>query len=454
MYLIKRFYICVSLIFTFGSCLSESKTDSLRNLIDNTIIDTLKVTYWNKLSMMYSNEGRFSLAEKSGFEALEIAQRIGFTRGVGKACYQIGITFSKRAKYDLAMQWYLKAIAAYEKINDNAGLGYTYVLIGVIDYYLHNYDKAELNYLRALKYFEGAIGRDAKNGKANCIVNLAFLYTERQDYNKAIQSAEEAYKLFKESNSYHGMGVCKTNIANCYLALFTKNDTIGNRNIANEYLSKAVNAYNENLVLYKSLKMPSETSIEYVNLFGVYFGEKKNELAKLYLDSAFALIDVNTNIRNAMSIFESYYKLSIQEGDSAKALSYYLKYETAKDSLFNMEKAEKLENLNLQLQETEKQKEIDLLTKDKEKRGLILWGVGLLALLAICFSILIFKRFRDKQTANLILHDKNKIIEQKNKEITDSIRYAKRIQTALMPNNKYIERTIKRLMNKNNTPKS
>jgi len=100
--------------------------------------------------------------------------------------------------------------------------------------------------------------------------------------------------------------------------------------------------------------------------------------------------------------------------------------------VFNAEKAEKLENLSVQLAELEKQKEIDDLTKDKEKRGLILWGVGLLAVLAIAFSILFFKRFRDKQSANLILSDKNKIIEDKNKEIIDSINYAKRIQQALL----------------------
>jgi len=39
---------------------------------------------------------------------------------------------------------------------------------------------------------------------------------------------------------------------------------------------------------------------------------------------------------------------------------------------------------------------------------------------------------------------KNKIIEQKkNKEITDSIHYAKRIQTALLPlSDKYLEKNI------------
>lgn len=41
----------------------------------------------------------------------------------------------------------------------------------------------------------------------------------------------------------------------------------------------------------------------------------------------------------------------------------------------------------------------------------------------------------------LVEHQK-KVVEEKQKEILDSIHYAKRIQTALLTNEKYIERII------------
>ena len=44
--------------------------------------------------------------------------------------------------------------------------------------------------------------------------------------------------------------------------------------------------------------------------------------------------------------------------------------------------------------------------------------------------------------SNKQLAIKNEIIEEKNKDILDSIRYAKRIQTSLMPTEKYIERIL------------
>jgi hypothetical protein len=44
------------------------------------------------------------------------------------------------------------------------------------------------------------------------------------------------------------------------------------------------------------------------------------------------------------------------------------------------------------------------------------------------------------------LEEQKDIVEEKNKEITDSIRYAKRIQSTLLPSDRYIEKSLDRLM--------
>jgi serine phosphatase RsbU (regulator of sigma subunit) len=67
--------------------------------------------------------------------------------------------------------------------------------------------------------------------------------------------------------------------------------------------------------------------------------------------------------------------------------------------------------------------------------------------LVFVFSLFIYRSYRQKQKANLIITDqkieveksklvieeKNKIVEEKNKDITDSINYAKKIQEAILP---------------------
>ena len=63
-----------------------------------------------------------------------------------------------------------------------------------------------------------------------------------------------------------------------------------------------------------------------------------------------------------------------------------------------------------------------------------------------------FNRFKVTQKQKRIIEKKEKetnlqkeVIEEKQKEIIDSINYAKRIQQALLPGKKYIDKNIERL---------
>lgn len=446
----KIVFVLLFCICSFKGKADTHLLDSVRHIIETTDNDTLKINCWNSLSLENSNRGYYIIAEKSAYEALALANKIGFEKGIADAYYHLGISFSRRSKYDKAIEHYLKAIPVYEKLNDKDGVSWSVMLIAVVDYYLANKEKAEKGYLRSLAIFE-----ETKNriGQANCLINLAILYNESGEYDNSIKYSEKAYKLFENSSS-HGRAVCLANIANCYSELYLKSLEKGDKDIADEYKRRAEKAFNENIKTYTELGMPVEKSTQYIQLFKVNLRAKNYSVAKNYLDSARAVVKDLNNLQASKTVSGNYYDWYISQGDSVKALKYYLDYTAAKDSLFNSEQAEKMDDLNLQFAELEKQKEIDLLTKEKEKRGLILWGVGLLAVLAIAFSVLFFKRFREKQSANLILSDKNKIIEEKNKEITDSIRYAKRIQTALLPSDKYVEKNISRLRDVTYKPKS
>jgi serine phosphatase RsbU (regulator of sigma subunit) len=66
--------------------------------------------------------------------------------------------------------------------------------------------------------------------------------------------------------------------------------------------------------------------------------------------------------------------------------------------------------------------------------------------LVLALSFIIFKGYRNKQNANVLLEEKGVLIEnqkqlvdQKNVKITDSINYAKRIQQAILPSKKLIK---------------
>lgn len=422
---------------TYFSYADNRFVDSLRQLIETSDIDTVKVNCWNTISRHNSNRGYYVVSEKSALEALSLATKVKFTRGMADAHYYLGISFSKRAKYDKAVENYQKAISLYEQSSNLNGVAWSVMLIAVVDYYTANNIKAEAGYKNALAIFE----KNKNNlGMANCLVNLAVLYQESKDYDNSIKTSKKAFDLF--SKSPHGRAVATSNIAGCYSALYLENLEKGKKDIAESYLKSAKEAFNNNIIIYSELDMPAEKAGQYMNLFNLFMKAKNYESAKPYLDSAHKITKELNNVQASKGLNAGFYNWYLSRGDSSKALFYFLKYSADKDSVFNTDQSERMETMNIELAELEKQKEIDLLTKDKEKRGIILWGLGLFALLAVAISVLFFIRYRDKKSANLELTKQKKIIEEKNKEITDSIHYAKRIQTTLLPSEKYILKNL------------
>jgi hypothetical protein len=144
--------------------------------------------------------------------------------------------------------------------------------------------------------------------------------------------------------------------------------------------------------------------------------------------------------------------------------------------LFNQTLAGKADNIAAKISEygmkyenEKKQKEIELLKKDKEydnvllenknqaiaaqEQTIVFFAVGMVLVAVLIFYILRSNIQRKKANRLLsqqkeMIEQQKEIVEEKQKEIIDSIKYAKRIQTALMPSEKNIKKNISRLNKK------
>lgn len=132
-----------------------------------------------------------------------------------------------------------------------------------------------------------------------------------------------------------------------------------------------------------------------------------------------------------------------------KALIYTELYNSLKDSLLNKENFKQVTELNTRYETEKKEKEILLLTKDQQlnakiikQQQLVRWGLlGGLGLLVVSI-ISIYRRYRFKQKANIILEKQKEEIHKKNILITDSIDYAKTIQEAVLPTMEQIKKAL------------
>ena len=65
--------------------------------------------------------------------------------------------------------------------------------------------------------------------------------------------------------------------------------------------------------------------------------------------------------------------------------------------------------------------------------------------LVIILALFILRSYIQKRKDNKLITLQKHLVEEKQREILDSIHYAKRIQTALMTNENYINATLNRL---------
>ncbi|MBK6983618.1 MAG: hypothetical protein IPH32_02110 [Bacteroidetes bacterium] len=145
------------------------------------------------------------------------------------------------------------------------------------------------------------------------------------------------------------------------------------------------------------------------------------------------------------------YELEIQMRDSInntetkkasikKQFQYEYEKKAAADSVKHAEE-QKVKNALLTAQQAQ-------LKQEKTQRLALYGGLALV----IVFLGFVYNRFRVTQKQKAIIEQQKVLVdeafthlEEKNKEVMDSIRYAKRIQTALLTSEKYIERKLNEL---------
>jgi hypothetical protein len=134
-------------------------------------------------------------------------------------------------------------------------------------------------------------------------------------------------------------------------------------------------------------------------------------------------------------------------------------YVQLNDSIYQEESATKIAQMSVRLELSGKEKEIELLNTDKKLQQLELknkrnqqYGLYGGLVLVIAFAGFMYNRFKITQKQKQVIEHQKEVVEnarllleEKNEEIIASIRYAKRIQDALLTSQKYIERNINRL---------
>lgn len=391
------------------------------------------------LAIAHNYQSKSSVADSFLQVALPIAIKTGNRSSQGNIYNNLGMSYFDNFDYQKSLQYYFRALTIFEDLKNETKYASTLNNIANLYYTLKEYDKA-LNY-----HFQSlAITRKLgdKSKIASSLYNIGLVYIDKNDPLKALSYYQESLQLAKEVNHKVGQAMLYNSIGKCYRML-------------KDY-TKALEYSNHALDIKKELGDNNGVATLHNSIGNIYFEMRNFEKAIEYSNLS---LEEGKKV-NSIGIMQNAYQLLAISYSAQKkydlAYKNYRLYTEYKDSIFNAEKSKQLAEMGTKY-ETEK-KDKELIRKDGEikfqesaskqkgtQRNAFILGFILVAI----FTIIIFKSLKGKQKANkklTLAYDeidfKNKLVEEKNKNITDSINYAKRIQTALLASESLLQKNL------------
>ena len=366
------------------------------------------------IGTVYEYSGNYQKALAYYNQALKLQREIKDKEGIANVLNYLGNVYHTWSKYEKALEYYLESLKIQEELNFQKGIAIAVNNIGVVYYDWGNLDKA-------LKYFTQGLEIEKKLednlGIAQSINNIAIIYDEKGNRKKALEYYNKSFELAKKVNDKVSMAISLSNIGEFYKT--------------EKQFDKAMDYYQKSLQLDKGINNRKSIGETY-NLIGSLYAEQGNytKALKYYKKSLTIIKPLNLLLamaENYKGMSEAYNKI----GNYKKAYEYHVDYHKINDSVFNETLAKQLSMLQTSYEIDKKEKEIKLLNAEKnlneleinEKKEQITRqrniGLGLIIVVSVIviFSIMLFRQFRLKKEALVILDAQYKEINENRKKL-------------------------------------
>jgi serine phosphatase RsbU (regulator of sigma subunit) len=389
--------------------------------------DSNKVNLLLNLGGAYQSVGELKKSLDYNTSGMELAVKLGYKKGEASAHMNLGLIDENKGNYEKAVAHFIKSLKIFEELNEKKSISYCYNNLGMVYYNQQNYKKGEECYLKAI-----ALG----NNELTTMENLALLYYETKQYQKSLKYHQMALKGFEDMKYEVGIADVNANMGLVYFDMA-------------EY-EKALATDLRSLETYLQISDKRRLNITYENIGGVYVKLKKYDKALFYINEALKLANEIGDKEGIRSCYMGLYELSNGQKNYTAAYEYLVKYSAITDSILNTDSGQQIAEMNSKYESEKKDKE--LLKKDAQlskqqsesrHQSIIITSAIAGIILGALLGLFILKGYREKRKTNIEISAQKAEIELKNKEIIDSIHYAKRIQGALLAGNKLLGDNLK-----------
>ena len=374
---------------------------------------TEEISDTNRMAALYLNIGTVyydigdvaSSLDCFGTSA-RISEELNDLEDMAYAYNNIGFLHRELGDDRLALTYFDKTRQICESIKDRPGLAMAHDNIGHIKLESPDDTTAVHHYLKALNLRESM---GDKEGIATSFINLSSIYRKTGQLKKAMQELSKALPIQEEIGDRQGESISCAQMAEVALQL-PKPDL----ELAEIYAKRA-------LALAQELGDPTGVASAASTLSSVY---KANANYRQALEMQLLSVAMRDSVYN--------------EENKRKVLRQHMQYEYDKKEALLEAKQEKKEALLL----AEQEKKDAIAEEQLHRREVYLTAATIVTFLLGIISLILFFFYRTRTKANEALEKKNTeissqkaIIEEKNEHITDSIRYAQNLQSAILPKN-------------------
>jgi serine phosphatase RsbU (regulator of sigma subunit) len=462
---VKKRLLYLLLLFLFSAFIlnaQDARVDSLKNLLNGMGLDTFRVDVLNEiadalyradpdgaiqyageaknlaemitypggealafknLGLGYYMQGNFIEALRNWEPSLEIYRELGDDQLEANLLNNMGAIYHSLGKNLEAIEYYLPALKLAEELNDSTRIGTLLLNIGVIYSEKENtYDTARNYYLRAIEFGE-ALGDVEIMGIAS--INLGEVYIEKEEYDSALFYFEKSLTHLTSpidvATALNFMGTIYTEKGDFKQAFAYRQDALE--------MARKENAQRVTVEIllgmaysYESMEDPNR-AIEYYKQAELLAKEigMNQELAAAYGGQA-------NNYAELKDYTTAYEYLALQ--NEVDDVFYRIESEGKATDLINSYQMEKKQN---EITLLEQQAQIEQL-KSKRQRGIIIGTAGF-GLLILALAAGLYNRMR-------YVRKTNEKINKQRELITDSITYAQRIQSAILPSREVMEELL------------
>lgn len=423
--------------FSFQS--KASNLDSLSKYISSASEDTTKIEALIKLGKKLRN-GQVDSATTIFQQALQLSKKIKWRKGEALAYGTLATCKSIQSDYPGAIEYYYNALAIHEELNNLDGVAVMYAGLGVLYKNTNDLEKA-------LELHNKALEIDLKRGDTARTSlhygNIGVVYKHLQDFDKALEYYGKALEIDTKNNNIDGQSRHLGNIG------------VIHKNLEN--YEEAITYYFKALEISEQQNDLEGILIKSQNLGNLYILLGKYAEAEKYIQRA---LDLSNQLGSLNGLYSGYSKQTTlyehmgRDKEALKSLRLAMAY---KDSIFNEENKKEIlrQEVNFEfekkqaIEQAEHEKELAVAASEQKRQQLFLVFLAVVLLAVIIISFIIYKSLKNSNKQKQLIEQQKFEVEQqkiivdnKNKEITDSIIYARRIQQAILPPKEVLSKNL------------